>query len=853
MSPPRSLSPALLVLGLLSAFSSPAAAAPPLEPLPPGARGRLGSTRFRFPYYSGDVALSPDGQVIAVRRGSESLRLLDPLTGKVRKHLKARLSGRYLSFTSDGNKLVSNAFGRITVVDLATGSQKEWTTGSGSRQVGPLQISADGKYLALGFDYSRRGEDEITVWDLTTGKQVHELSPIHTERARVVLSPDGKRAASWGYTRDRDERDKNYIFQIWDVAKEEEVGRIDTKPYGVGWATFSPDGKHLATLQGDRAIGIWDVATGKRLRRFAARRDTTHPLRYSPDGKVLVAGSREGMVQMWDLTTGGRIAVVGVPNCRLSSVALQDKGRGLAVGLKHQTLYVWELPSGKLRTPPEGHKAAVVSLGFLEGGKTLYSSGADGLYWWDVASGKPSRHRVHNPDERDALRGYSAHFLYSPDGRYLASFPDDYDSVSFLDPKDLCELFVVGNRQRSGRIPAASFSREGTFAHLRAVRGKDARRNLLTVWDLGKGVPVREVDVGHMDGVVCALSPDGGLVALADYYQRQLRKGFPPFTLGVWEVSTGRQIASLKSEEAGVRALAFAPDNQTLVAAREDGSLCLWHRGSREVLTPLEPLRLSPTSNLAFSPDGRTLALAGTEDEQQTGDGEIWVWELATGKRRTRYRGHRGLVSALAYSPDGRLLASGGADTTVLLWDRSRRPGEELSGEGKPTAKELEMLWADLNDPDPVRGHRAILRLLASPDEAITLFSRHLKLKPVRVLSEEEITRLIGDLDGDTFAKREHAMQSLAKAGKQVEASLKAALTSKPTPEQRRRLERLLKGLSKGRLGREWVRPRRAMEVLERIGSTAAGRVLERLSKERPRSWLTEEAGETLRRLQARR
>jgi hypothetical protein len=43
------------------------------------------------------------------------------------------------------------------------------------------------------------------------------------------------------------------------------------------------------------------------------------------------------------------------------------------------------------------------------------------------------------------------------------------------------------------------------------------------------------------------------------------------------------------------------------------------------------------------------------------------------------------------------------------------------------------------------------------------------------------------------------------------------------------------------------------MEVLERIGSTAAGRVLERLSKERPRSWLTEEAGETLRRLQARR
>jgi WD40 repeat protein len=70
----------------------------------------------------------------------------------------------------------------------------------------------------------------------------------------------------------------------------------------------------------------------------------------------------------------------------------------------------------------------------------------------------------------------------------------------------------------------------------------------------------------------------------------------------------------------------------------------------------------------AFSPDGRTLALAGAH-------GDIILWDESAVRPRATLRGHRGRVWALAFSPDGRRLASGGNDMTVRLWDVPGLPG----------------------------------------------------------------------------------------------------------------------------------------------------------------------------------
>ncbi len=69
--------------------------------------------------------------------------------------------------------------------------------------------------------------------------------------------------------------------------------------------------------------------------------------------------------------------------------------------------------------------------------------------------------------------------------------------------------------------------------------------------------------------------------------------------------------------------------------------------------------------NLAFSPDGRTLAAASY------GDGCVRIWEVATGKPLHTLREHHQHVFGLAFHPDGKLLASGASDGVVRLLETS--------------------------------------------------------------------------------------------------------------------------------------------------------------------------------------
>jgi hypothetical protein len=83
--------------------------------------------------------------------------------------------------------------------------------------------------------------------------------------------------------------------------------------------------------------------------------------------------------------------------------------------------------------------------------------------------------------------------------------------------------------------------------------------------------------------------------------------------------------------------------------------------------------------------------------------------------------------------------------------------------------------------------------LVGVPDLAVPLLRQ--RVKRMSSPDEKKITRLIAQLDSDSFTLREQAAQELGRLGDLAEPALRRALADPPSLEVRSRLERLLEGL----------------------------------------------------------
>ena len=571
-----------------------------------------------------------DPSPLAVTLGALQSNVAMPAIGS--GHTRAANAVAFLSNSvvasgsSDGTIRVWDGHARSLTDPLTTGS---------IAIVSDLAVDVhDGRRVLL----AARGNGTVDLWDVTRPRRpvlrnsfrVGDDSPLNA----VAVSPDGSEVVVGG------DDQKVSFWSVSDPSDPKALGSVGV-PFSVQDLAFTADGTQLAVAGADGVAVLTGPDFAHTALGWLETDRAAHTLAFAPDGSLAYS---------FDVPTQP------------------------GIGLRSST--------GATRVLPT--TAGVYSLAFTRDSKVLVSGGIDAdVTTWDVASGReygPPRME----DGQRAVRAVSV----SPDARTIAAVGD-------ADSLKLWPLEVKGSLATTlGSLAESDVSPDGAWVQpdLRDLAvGPDGQ--VAAAADSGGAVIWRsDADAdGALPSPIVTIPPKADSWTTAVAYHGDVLAVASGDSVTTWRTGSkcrdwphsACQLSTSTTIPSGVTDISFGRKGNWLATGDYSGHVTLWKIANGKIGRKITTWTADPrqVNTVAVSPTGDLVATADDDGSIEVRD----VRDPRSPRRLERVRkAHDGQwIAALAFSPDGKTLASGGGDQQTVLWSvdlHARRPLRRLSG-----------------------------------------------------------------------------------------------------------------------------------------------------------------------------
>lgn len=560
-------------------------------------------------------------------------------------------------FTPDGQQVLLGRTNGHALFDITTGQRRTPLFGAGH---GFAALSSDGSRAVTGYGIPGR----IMLWEVATGTELRPLQneagdPFVGECHDLQFSPDGRTvlAALAGWRCGVWEAATGKLLRWLDYDAEPLVG-IEAPNYNLIAARYDAASERVVTVGADRRAVVWHLWIDQSPQVIEAHESWVYSAAFAPwDPDLLLTCSFDRTARLWDLHKGRRLFTVEHAGDAIYDVAFSPRERRFVTAGWDFEVRMWDTDGGQPIPPILRDRGRTMQVLFSPNQARLLTCSWDGeARVWDL-SPTPQVHPTNLSS-------------FSNDG--LMALSGEPQQLRFLDA-------VTGQALTHRGFPSNTTLRWAAFAgrpdHALACleqRGGDGSTNLvLQLYDALRASPVATSLPCPLGLTNLVWSAQSGRIA---WVQPDPERGTNQNTAIVWDPENGGPPQRLALTGEQIKHIALAPAGNLLAT--------LAGTGSDE--TPANRLRLHPLDgslfsrdlfqtdmdleHVTFSPNGRWLAAAVSDDKLNRASARIWrstpddQWEPA------QQLPHLDGVLFTRFSDDGSLLATCSEDQTALIW-----------------------------------------------------------------------------------------------------------------------------------------------------------------------------------------